>query len=377
MFTKKIIVADTQRVAMFRNQQYEKMLSPGVHQFWDLKQSLSFEVLELDVTNLYVDDEWINRLALHSPLSNEIAIVDVASHEVAVVKHFEKVLDVLAPASRIGYWRWVPGISIEKIDVSDDMPVEPQLLKKIIAQNTLPKLKQYGLIYEIVPQNHKGILYINGEFSQVLKVGRHAFWGFDRKVSIVVMSEKIQSLEVNGQEILTKDRVSLRVNLQAMYEIFDVALAVHKAEKIDEYLYKQMQLILREAVSTRTLDQLLEAKSLVNELIFDRTKNAFLELGIRLKQVGLKDIILPGDMREILNQVVQAQKQAEANIIKRREETAATRSLLNTAKVIEGNPMLLKLKEMDAQEKIAEKIGSVTVVGGVSDVMNQLMRIAP
>ncbi len=48
--------------------------------------------------------------------------------------------------------------------------------------------------------------------------------------------------------------------------------------------------------------------------------------------IALKNLILPGDIREILNQVVAAEKQAQANLIRRREETATTRSLLNTAK---------------------------------------------
>ncbi|NQZ78262.1 MAG: slipin family protein, partial [Ekhidna sp.] len=86
------------------------------------------------------------------------------------------------------------------------------------------------------------------------------------------------------------------------------------------------------------------------------------------------DIILPGDMKEIMNQVLIAQKQAQANVITRREETASTRSLLNTAKLMEENDMLFKLKEMEYVEKIADKIGEITVSGN-GQIVDQLKGI--
>jgi regulator of protease activity HflC (stomatin/prohibitin superfamily) len=92
--------------------------------------------------------------------------------------------------------------------------------------------------------------------------------------------------------------------------------------------------------------------------------------------VGIKDLILPGEMKEILNQVVQAEKAAQANVIRRREETSATRSLLNTAKLMEGSPVLLRLKELETLEKVTEKIDKLTVFGGLEGVLQGLVRIA-
>ncbi|HZD53832.1 MAG TPA: hypothetical protein VE175_12345, partial [Woeseiaceae bacterium] len=98
-------------------------------------------------------------------------------------------------------------------------------------------------------------------------------------------------------------------------------------------------------------------------------------LGITVKSVGVKDIILPGDMKELLAKVVEAEKAAQANVIRRREETNATRSLLNTAKVMESNTVALRLKELETLEKITEKIGNISVYGGLDSVLDNLVRM--
>ena len=91
--------------------------------------------------------------------------------------------------------------------------------------------------------------------------------------------------------------------------------------------------------------------------------------------MGVKDVILPGDMKDILNQVVQTEKAAQANVIKRREETAATRSLLNTARLMDENPTLLRLKELEVLEKVTEKVDKLTVFGGLDGVLQDTVRI--
>ena len=87
-------------------------------------------------------------------------------------------------------------------------------------------------------------------------------------------------------------------------------------------------------------------------------------LGAEVGEIGVKDVILPGDIRELLNKVVEAERVAKANLIRRQEETAATRSLLNTSKLMENNPLLLRLKELEALEKLVEKVGRIDLHTG-------------
>ena len=179
---------------------------------------------------------------------------------------------------------------------------------------------------------------------------------------------------MSGQEILTKDKVSLRLNLSAAYLVEDPLVALGKLVDFSDYLYRELQLQLREAVGTKTLDQLLSDKNSLNQVIANAIRQKLEGYGILIKSVGVRDIILPGDMKAILNQVVEAQKAAEANLIKRREETAATRSLHNTAKLMEGNPTLMRLKELEVLENVTQRIGNINVYSGLEGVMNDLVK---
>ena len=95
---------------------------------------------------------------------------------------------------------------------------------------------------------------------------------------------------------------------------------------------------------------------------------------MELGNVGIKDIILPGEIRTIMNTVLIAEKQAQANVITRREEVASTRSLLNTARLMEENKILYRLKEMEYLEKICEKVGSISLSGG-NGILGQLAEL--
>jgi regulator of protease activity HflC (stomatin/prohibitin superfamily) len=181
--------------------------------------------------------------------------------------------------------------------------------------------------------------------------------------------------EVSGQDILTRDKVSLRINLTALWQVEDVVKARAALQNFMEFVYKELQFALRESIGSRTLDELLGAKGELDREIQNSARGKIEEHGIRLASVGVKDVILPGEMKEILNRVVEAEKVAQANLIKRREETAATRSLLNTARLMDENPTLLRLKELETLEKVTEKVDKLTVFGGLDGVLKDVVRI--
>ena len=165
------------------------------------------------------------------------------------------------------------------------------------------------------------------------------------------------------------------MNISAVYEIVNVVTARAGVKDVNEYLYRTLQIAVRQTLGKRTLEEVLAEKTDIDEAVSAEVRREMEAYGVRVSAIALKDIILPGDIRDILNQVVTAEKQAQANLIRRREETAATRSLLNTAKLMEDNPLLVRLKELETLEKIADKVEKITVVGGLNALLERTVKL--
>jgi regulator of protease activity HflC (stomatin/prohibitin superfamily) len=236
-----------------------------------------------------------------------------------------------------------------------------------------PELASYLRAY-VIESYEKGIMFVDGKFDKVLDAGIYYFWKNAIPITVLKADLRQLQLEVSGQEILTRDKAALRVNFYTQYKVVDVIKAVAECKEYEKQLYILMQLALREYIGMFTLDELLEKKESVSEIILKIITVAAANLGVEILACGIRDIILPGEVKEIMNQVLIAEKKAQANIITRREETASTRSLLNTAKLMEDNAMLFKLKEMEYVEKIADKINTISLSGG-NQIIDQLRDI--
>ena len=204
--------------------------------------------------------------------------------------------------------------------------------------------------------------------------GLYAFWKGGGKFQVVAVDRREQVLDVSGQEILTADKVTLRLNALVVFRVADAALAVTTVESYSQALYRQAQLALRAVVGTRDLEAFLAGKDEVVAELENLLRKRASELGLEIREAGIRDVILPGEMKEILNRVVEAKKRAEAMLLTRREETAAMRMQANTAKISESSPTLMKLKELEVLEKVAEK-ANLTVVLGDGGLSERVMKL--
>lgn len=236
-----------------------------------------------------------------------------------------------------------------------------------------PEILQYVRVYP-VESYEKGMLLINGKIDRPLDKGVYYFWKNPTVLSVIKTDLRQQQMEIPGQEILTKDKAALRINFFARYRTVDIDKALVENKDFEKQLYVLIQLAIREYVGMNTLDELLERKDAVSEAIKVSIGEKASVLGVEIGDCVIRDIILPGEVKEIMNQVLVAEKRAQANIITRREETASTRSLLNTAKLMEENAMLFKLKEMEYVEKITEKVNNISLSGG-GLVLDQLKNL--
>ncbi|MCG8317466.1 MAG: slipin family protein [Pseudomonadales bacterium] len=379
LFWKKLDVADNQRVLLYHRKRLAQVLGPGRHSVPRLGGPRLLETY--DINDVEFDNPSAKSLLVeyNDMLAPYVEHFEVTDEQVGLVYRDGHLSDILRPGTFKAYWKGVETIAADIIDTSERYQISEKLLGKLgRGLNAALTQAAFGLIqYTEVPDEHVGVLKVNGKFERMLTAGRYGFWKVQRQVEVKLIDLRLQTMEVSGQEILTKDRVSLRLNLTAAYRVVDPQAVLFKVNDADAFVYRELQLALRESVGAQSLDALLEDKDSLNQHIAARVKQRFVDYGIALSNVGVKDIILPGDMKMILNKVVEAQKVAEANLINRREETQAMRSLHNTAKMMENNPILLRLKELEALERITERVGEITVYGGLDAVMNDLVRLAP
>lgn len=379
LFIKKIIVPETHRALLFKNEQFSDVLQPGVYKIVDWKRQYRISLLDITDTLIKGISEEVSKvLKLHpAKMLKHIQTWETAEQEVGLIYQNKMLKEIKAPAQQGAFWKGFDEIDIVKIDISESYILDKTLARMVLsAKESLLKNSVLNAVTAvIIPERHSGFLEVDGEKAFILKAGSYVWWKFNRSLKIKQIDGRLQNMEVNGQEILTKDRVSLRVNLSATWQVQDAQKVSAELADHTDYLYRELQLALRIIVSTQTLDELLADKNKLNQKILHIVSCKVAEYGIELKSVGARDIILPGEMKAILTQVVEAEKMAEANLIKRREETQATRSLHNTAKVMEGNPVLLRLKELEVLEKITSHINTLNVYGGLDGVMNDMVKI--
>jgi len=224
--------------------------------------------------------------------------------------------------------------------------------------------------YETIAQTEAGLLYENGKYVRTLTPGRYRLrrlpWA---NAGLVRVDLRRTPLTISGQEILTADALSVRVNVAVEYRVVDPAVAVHGSANYIAALYTAVQLVLRDEVQSRTLDQLLADRTALSAALKDRAAPQAAEMGLELVSAGVKDIVLPGDVKKMLAQEVEALRQGRAALVAAREETAAMRAKANTAQILTGNPVLLRMREIEALAQVAGGLGNTVVLAVPTDVM--------
>ncbi|MEL6871612.1 MAG: slipin family protein [Pseudomonadota bacterium] len=353
-----LTVFDNERAVLRKDGRYLRLLGPGRVKTYDPSHRLT--AMKYDVVRSELDKDAARIIEVEDPTvaKEQLAFVRTGPSEVAIVRLDGEPTHLIQPNTTRVFWKSVTDVDVDVIDVAGNMRLTDEQLGALnLARNTT-------VTQSVVGAHETALLLVNGELREVLAPGRHAFWNINRTVEIRHVDLRPQLLEVTAQEILTKDRVGIRVTLSAFYRVTQPETAGLASADLRETLYRLVQFAIREAVAGRTLDDILAARAELDQQLRTFVASRVGELGVAVVEIGVKDIILPGDVRELLNRVVEAEKTAKANLIRRQEETAATRSLLNTSRLMENNPLLLRLKELEALEKLVEKVGRIDLHAG-------------
>ena len=328
MIYKKITIGIGHIGFLYKNEKLIEVLTSGVYKRLDVLKKIYYKVF--DLSNVVVYEAAIKYLYQDNQelLSKFVSKVQTTQNEFALIMSENKVIGILKPNSEGYVWKNLNGVSIKRYLVGERCLIDP------VTTNYLYELykdyKNDNLLSIVTFANTSDgqvkLIYQNGVLIAKLEPGLYAFWNYGNTIKTVPITTKFNRVEMAGQEIITKDKVTLRVNASMEYKIVDPVGLYENWEDYEAKLYKEMQFAAREAVGALTLEEILEFKDKALNLMTEYLTLKLPKELIQMGAVGIKDIILPGDMKELLNRVVEAQKEAEANNIKRREETAATQA---------------------------------------------------
>ena len=349
-----------QRGVLLRDGTPDRVLVPGHYAFWGRHNKLALWNID---TLVFIAQPDV--IAVIPTSWYQVVLLGVMQR--GIVMRDERPANFLRPGRHL-IWTINPGVEVQIYDVTKEAPELTDELRAVIPAAEIVEAQ--------VRQFERALKYVNGRFEGILEPGRYTFWNHQgARVAVQVLDTRVQQLKIEGQELMTKDKVTLRLTLTAEYAPTDAPTTVHAVADVKEALYLAVQLAAREFVAGVTLDELLEGRDTLTRYLEAQVTPRAEHFGVRVHRVGVKDVILPGEMKTLLNKVIEAEKAAAANVIMRREDAAATRNMANTAKVIAENPVLMRLKELETMKDIAEKIDEIKLVMG-ADGLKGLMPYA-
>jgi regulator of protease activity HflC (stomatin/prohibitin superfamily) len=360
-------IARYERGLLFSGRDFVGVLGPGRYLRFDPLWRL--RIFIEDVTEPMLEVEALDVIVASRALGNDALVVDVKDGERALVWIDGRFANVLVPGL-YAFWTILKDVRVELVDAT-----KPRVPENVLTRVVAAPLAVSLVDRTEVPVGSVGLYFLNGAYQETLSPGSYAFWKGEGKVEVRLVDLREQLLDVSGQEILTLDKVTLRLNAVITYRVTDARKAVDASFDFVQATYREAQLALRAVIGTRTLDAILEDRDGLTRELEELARPGLAALGCTVGSIGIRDVILPGEMKELLNKVTEAKKAAEANLITRREETAAVRSQLNAARIIESSPTLLRLRELEVLEKVTEKARLNVILGaeGLADKVVKLL----
>ncbi len=337
-----------------RDQAFVRAMPPGRYRLWKggkfSIQLCSTEALSIESFPQYADIP-------------DLIPMNVAQHEVAAVWRGGRVVGVYGPG-RYAYWRAFGEVEVQRFDLR----AEPTAIAE---EDPLPADWPNYWSTVTTSDSQAIILCRDKQPFRLLPAGRYRLFHAG-KWSALVVGLGLQTVDVAPQDLLTQDQIPVRLKAAVALRVVD-PLKISVQPDWANQAYTAVQIAMREVVTARTLDALLIDRAAVDATLATLAQQGLPDVGVQLTTVSVKDIILPGEIKDLLNRVTLAKKESEAMAIKRREETSQTRQLANTARLLESNPVLLRLKELEALGEIASKIDRITLVGSGDMVKSVLL----
>ncbi len=210
----------------------------------------------------------------------------------------------------------------------------------------------------VVSEFERGLQYSRGRFVRVLTPGPH--WYFRPFTTVTKVDVRPRVVSVSGQEVLSSDGVALKVSLAAEYEVERPDVAINEVASYQEALYIRLQLALRAVIGSAPIEEVLERRAEFGKRLMDVVGPEAPRFGLKLISADVKDIMFPGQLKQVFAQVAKARQEGLAALERARGETAALRNLANAARLLEKNPVLMQLRVI---QSVGGTSGNTLVLG--------------
>jgi regulator of protease activity HflC (stomatin/prohibitin superfamily) len=185
----------------------------------------------------------------------------------------------------------------------------------------------------IIKDTHRGLFYEDGVLVNILGAGRHKLrswtlllpWAHRPKVEVVLVDMRARDLTIKGQEILTADKVAIRVSILVQFAVVDPKAALHAVENYEDRLYSDVQLAARRSLAAMTLEEILTNRHRLSEDILRDVKESAASYGVAISRADVKDLVFPGNLQEIMNRVLAAERMSQAQLVEARTKAEVQR----------------------------------------------------
>ena len=309
-FIKHVKIRSYEMGLYFRRGEFNGLLRPGSHLLFD-------PLLQVDVEVVSRRAPWlvhakIDVIVKSGALAGQGEVIDLKDHERALVWIDGRFSHIVSPGL-YAYWSGHKQVKVEVVDARSVRFEHGDL--KLIARSPLADRM---LDVCAIERNQVGVLFQDGRYVETLSPGLYAFWRGSADAKVVEIDTRESLIEVGGQEIMTADKVTLRLNAMVGYRVVAARRAVTASDDAKQALYREAQLALRAVVGVRDLDSFLGDKDVIAREVEEQIVGRAGELGLEVVSVGVRDVILPGDMKDLMNRVTVQKMAAEAKLSDRR-----------------------------------------------------------
>jgi len=193
---------------------------------------------------------------------------------------------------------------------------------------------------------------------------------------MVKVSLRLIVVDVDPQDVITRDNVSVKVNAVIYFRVVDTVKAVVEVENFQYAMTQLAQTTLRSICGQAELDELLSAREKINSQLQEILDSHTDQWGIKVATVELKHIDLPQEMQRAMAKQAEAERERRAKIINAEGEQQAAAKLAEAAQIIESHPMALQLRYLQTMREMSAEQNTTTIFPVPLDMFKPFMNLA-